>query len=306
MVMRKQVSYLYEFGPYNLDPAERLLTCEGKVIPLAPKVLDTLLVLVANQGRVMEKDELLKTLWPDTCVEESNLTTYVSQLRKALGENGDGQGYIETIPRRGYRFIADVKMTQPAFENFVIHERTDTRILIEEEITEAEAEPVAAPTSASLTVTHNQLVPQSRLALLPRLSPTQKKVGYALVACCSVAILAFGMYLWNKRTTLLNKSTSPFQRMAINKLTADGRIPLATISPDGKYVVHVLQDTPNQSLWLRQTGTTSTMQIVPPMPVRFLSPTYSPDGTHLYYVTYQGNMDTVPNPRSGRHPAQAD
>ena len=145
MVKRKQVSYLYEFGPYRLDPAERILTCAGKAIPLAPKVLDTLTVLVENQGRVMEKDELLKILWPDTCVEESNLTTYVSQLRKALNETGDGQSYIETIPRRGYRFVAEVKMTQPTFENFLLHERTGTRIVIEEEITEAEPEPGSEP-----------------------------------------------------------------------------------------------------------------------------------------------------------------
>lgn len=114
-----------------------------------------------------------------------------------------------------------------------------------------------------------------------------------MMACCSLAIVAFGVYLWNKRTALVNKAASPFQHMTITKLTADGRIPLATISPDGKYVVHVLQDTPNQSLWLRQTGTTSTMQIVPPAQVRYLSPTYSPDGTYLYYVTYQGNLGTL-------------
>ncbi|MFN7926839.1 MAG: winged helix-turn-helix domain-containing protein [Blastocatellia bacterium] len=285
--MRKQVSHLYEFGPYCLDPLERILTCEGKAIPLAPKVLDTLLVLVENQGRVMEKDELLKTLWPDTCVEESNLTTYVSQLRKALNETGEGQSYIETIPRRGYRFVADVKMTQPAFENFLLHERTGTHIVIEEEITEADPEPLP------FIEPQSQLVPTHALALFPNLSPRQKKVGLAMVACCSITIIAFGFYLWNRRNVLLNKPVPVFQRMSINKLTTDGRIPLATISPDGKYFVYVLQDTPNQSLWLRQISTTSSMQIVLPASVRFLSPTYSPDGTYLYYVTYQGNLGTL-------------
>jgi eukaryotic-like serine/threonine-protein kinase len=291
MVMRKQVSHLYEFGPYCLDPAERLLTCEGKAIPLAPKVLDTLLVLVQNQGRVMEKEELLNTLWPDTSVEESNLTTYVSQLRKALNETGEGQNYIETIPRRGYRFVADVKTTQPAFENFLLHERTGTHIVIEEEIVEAEPPPES--NGASFPLAQTNLVTSQPQSLLPSLSPRQKTIGLVMVACCSLAIVAFGGYLWNKRNALLNKPASPFQRMAINKLTADGRIPVATISPDGKYLVHVLQDTPNQSLWLRQTTTTSSMQIVPPAPVRFLSPTYSPDGTYLYYVTYQGVIGTL-------------
>ncbi|MBS1808723.1 MAG: PD40 domain-containing protein [Acidobacteria bacterium] len=295
MVMRKQVSHLYEFGPYRLDPAERILTCEGKAIPLAPKVLDTLLVLVENQGRVMEKDELLKILWPDTCVEESNLTTYVSQLRKALNENGEGQGYIETIPRRGYRFTADVKMTQSQVEDILIHERTNTRILIEEEITDQEPESNPEPFAESLILNPLEQLPQktTALSISPPFSQTRKKIGVAVVTCCSVAIVAFGIYLWNKREALINKVTSPFQRMTINKLTTDGRIPLATISPDGKYVVHVLQDVPNQSLWLRQTSTTSSMQIVSPAPVRYLSPTYSPDGTYLYYVTYQGNIGAL-------------
>lgn len=289
--MRKQVSHLYEFGPYCLDPLERLLTCDGRAIPLAPKVIDTLLVLVENQGRVMEKEELLKMLWPDTCVEESNLTTYVSQLRKALNETGAGQNYIETVPRRGYRFVANVKTTQPAFEEFLLHERTNTHIVIEEEISDAEPEPL--PQTDSLIVSQTNFVTAQSVAPVLSLSPRQKKIGLAMVACCSVAIVAFGLYLWNKRNALLNKPASPFQRMTITKLTADGRVPLATISPDGKYLVHVRQDTPNQSLWLRQISTTSSMEIVPPAPVRYLGPTYSPDGTYLYYVTYQGNIGSL-------------
>jgi Tol biopolymer transport system component/DNA-binding winged helix-turn-helix (wHTH) protein len=291
MVMRKHVRYLYEFGPYRLDAAERILTCEGKAVSLPPKVFDTLLVLVENQGRVMEKEELLKILWPDSYVEESNLTTYVSQLRKALSESSEGQSYIETVPRRGYRFIAEVKKTHAEFENFLIHERTDTRILIEEEISEPEAEARTAP----LTVRHEILVAPKAgaLSLLPQLSPTQKKVGVALIACCSLAIIAVGMYLWNKRATLMQKPSTAFQRMTITKLTASGKVPFAAISPDGKYVAHVLQDTPNQSLWLRQTSTTSSMLIVPPAPVHYLNPTYSPDSIFIYYVTYEKNIGTL-------------
>ena len=96
----------YEFGPFRLDAARRLLFRQDQTIPLTPKVLHTLLVLVENSGRVVSKDELMKVVWPDTFVEEGNLTQNISVLRKVLGENPGDHTYIETIPKQGYRFIA--------------------------------------------------------------------------------------------------------------------------------------------------------------------------------------------------------
>ncbi len=107
--MHKQTRQLYEFGPFRLDVDERLLMREGRVAPLPPKVFDTLLVLVENSGRVISKDELMQSLWPDTFVEESNLTQNISQLRRALGDGAAEAQYIETIPKRGYRFVASVQ-----------------------------------------------------------------------------------------------------------------------------------------------------------------------------------------------------
>jgi Tol biopolymer transport system component/DNA-binding winged helix-turn-helix (wHTH) protein len=101
---------IYEFGPFRLDVAERLLLRNGAAIPLQPKAFDLLLVLVQNRGHLLEKDELLKTVWPDTIVEEVNLANNVSILRKILGGIADGEQFIETVPRRGYRFLADVKI----------------------------------------------------------------------------------------------------------------------------------------------------------------------------------------------------
>lgn len=99
----------YEFGQFILAPAEKRLVRDGKVVPLAPKAFDTLVLLVSNQGRLMEKDELLSTLWPHNIVEEVALAHNVSQLRKALGDTAEGPKYIETVPKRGYRFIAAVR-----------------------------------------------------------------------------------------------------------------------------------------------------------------------------------------------------
>lgn len=101
----------YRFGPFHLDVREHRLSRGVEVIPLRIKVFDTLVVLVENAGRLVTKQELLDTVWPETTVEENNLNHNVSVLRKALGERATGQQYIETIPRVGYRFAAPVAAT---------------------------------------------------------------------------------------------------------------------------------------------------------------------------------------------------
>ena len=107
--MPKPEKHLYEFGQFRIDSVERLLLRGEETIPLTPKAIDTLLMLVANSGRVVEKDELMKSVWPDTFVEEGALARNVSALRKALSDDIEDFRYIETIPKRGYRFVAPVK-----------------------------------------------------------------------------------------------------------------------------------------------------------------------------------------------------
>ena len=109
MSQRSQNSERYEFGPFQVDAVERILTKGQQVIPLTPKAFDTLVVLVRNSGHVVEKDELLKEVWPDTFVEEGVLGVNVAALRKALSEGEEGRSFIETVPRRGYRFIGEVR-----------------------------------------------------------------------------------------------------------------------------------------------------------------------------------------------------
>ncbi|MBC7929494.1 MAG: winged helix-turn-helix domain-containing protein [Rubrivivax sp.] len=99
----------FEFGPFRLDFSERLLLRDGKVVPLAPRVLETLVILVESGGRIVEKDELMRRLWPDSFVEESSLAQNIFQLRKALEGGTTGRQYVETIPKRGYRFAAGVR-----------------------------------------------------------------------------------------------------------------------------------------------------------------------------------------------------
>src|SRR5579863_9751134 len=106
--MKQQEGNFYEFGPFRIDRRERLLRRGTDVISLPPKALDTLLVLLESQGRAVEKSELLKRVWTDTFVEEGVLVQNVSLLRKVLEESPTTQ-YIETIPKKGYRFVAPIK-----------------------------------------------------------------------------------------------------------------------------------------------------------------------------------------------------
>jgi DNA-binding winged helix-turn-helix (wHTH) protein len=119
MTRTQTVGLIYYFGPFRLDAHERLLSCGGAHVPLPPKVLETLLALVADHGRVIEKGELMQRVWPDTFVEEVNLAKNISALRKVLNEGDRTQEFIETIPKRGYRFVASVRQllpTEPAPE----------------------------------------------------------------------------------------------------------------------------------------------------------------------------------------------
>src|ERR1041384_1769101 len=105
--MGQQDNHSYEFGRFRLKTAERVLLREGEPVPLTPKVFDILVTLVEHGGQVVAKDDLMKRVWPNTLVEEGNLTQNISLLRKALGESPGGVQFIETVPRRGYRFVAD-------------------------------------------------------------------------------------------------------------------------------------------------------------------------------------------------------
>src|SRR5580698_5120466 len=147
------VSGQFEFGAYRLDTHSRLLFKDGDHVALPPKVTELLVALVEAAGGVLTREQLLQHLWPDTVVEEGSLTSHISLLRKTLGEDPNGQDFIETLPKRGYRFVASVKRAAShapggatdramllvlPFENFTAGERYDyfSEGLTEEMITE--------------------------------------------------------------------------------------------------------------------------------------------------------------------------
>jgi len=131
-----ETSQLYEFGPFRVDGVRRLLFRDDQQVPLTSKAFDTLLVLILHRDRVVEKDALLKAIWPDSFVEEANLAQHVSALRKALGEQAGEHRYIATIPGRGYRFVADVRVSSTTESEVTLERRTTAEMVVEEEFQE--------------------------------------------------------------------------------------------------------------------------------------------------------------------------
>ena len=119
------------FDGFRVDATERLLFKENREISLTPKVFDTLLVLLENSSHVLTKKELMEQVWPDSFVEENNLAQNISILRKALGEGKEGEPYIQTVPKRGYRFVGNVRTTGDEEETLIVRERTRARIVVE-------------------------------------------------------------------------------------------------------------------------------------------------------------------------------
>lgn len=103
---------IYEFGPFRLDVAEYRLMREGKTVRLTAKAFSILTLLVQNAGHLVGKDEIMQYVWPDNHVEENNLTVHISAIRKSLGLSPSGHEYIETLPRRGYLFVEDIRAIQ--------------------------------------------------------------------------------------------------------------------------------------------------------------------------------------------------
>ena len=147
--MNADPKVVYEFGPFRMDPDKQVLLRDGQLIAVTPKAFETLLVLVRRGREVVSKEELLKEIWPDSFVEEANLSQHIFKLRKALGDTLEGERYIVTLPGRGYRFAVPVRTITEGGEVLIAQMRSRAQILIEEQVPEpGETQPAALPPPA--------------------------------------------------------------------------------------------------------------------------------------------------------------
>jgi eukaryotic-like serine/threonine-protein kinase len=147
--MNADAKVVYEFGPFRMDPDKQVLLRDGQLIAVTPKAFETLLVLVRRGREVVSKEELLKQVWPDSFVEEANLSQHIFKLRKALGDTLEGERYIITLPGRGYRFAVPVRTSTEGSEVLIAQMRSRAQVLIEEQVSEpVETQPAALPPPA--------------------------------------------------------------------------------------------------------------------------------------------------------------
>src|SRR5215813_3120574 len=190
--MNDELSLFYEFGPFRLNVRERPLEKDTELVLLTPKVFETLLVLVEHSGHVLAKDDLITRLWPDTFVEESSLTQNISLLRRALDEAPGSRQYIETIPKRGYRFVADVRRLSVDSEKTTTTQQSiSTQLMIAAQIEEEVSE---SPAPA---------------ALVQRSTAWATKYRTAAVAIVTIVVVAgmAGYMLYHTRT--VDQSVAP-------------------------------------------------------------------------------------------------
>lgn len=311
---------LYEFGSFTLDPAERILLHDGKTVALTPKVFDLLLLLAENPNRLLEKEDLMRSLWQDSFVEESNLSFNISVLRKALGEDPKNRQYIETVPKRGYRFIAGVSIVEQepdsppeasgksAVEN--VSEKESRAPLPETREFEIQnpdsARPPAAVkpgskiSDAVVEIRHGSSGSAEHSAVAGA-NRHLKRIGLAAICLAAAGAVGFGLYQFTREQpaapllpvqvgvthSAVQEAVSP--PMKVTQLTTARNATYAAISPDGKYVAYILDEARKRSLWLRQITTNSDMQLIAPADVNYLDVIFSPDGDYIYFFKAELN-----------------
>jgi eukaryotic-like serine/threonine-protein kinase len=297
-------TYFYQFGPFEVDVTNRQLLREGNPVPLAPKVLDALFVLIENSGRVLKKEDLMNSLWSDCFVEESSLTQIIFQLRKALGESAAKQQYIETIPKRGYRFIAEIKMVNGDFDQRFTHligtkeilqtneERIDhdSRVNGKEALLAVNQEPVSLAPG-----------PQPSVDLSPvQTEQHATRHRWKTVAIAAGVLLAVPILIYIIISQLIGRLNAPIKKAPqIRKLTSSGNAQMPALSPDGNYLAYIVDEGGRQSIRVRQMNSTSEALAVPPAEVTYRGMTFSPDGSFINYVVlgkdqWNGTLYQVP------------
>jgi Tol biopolymer transport system component/DNA-binding winged helix-turn-helix (wHTH) protein len=241
--------HLYTFGEFSLNVEDHTLDRNGETIPITPKMFDLLLVFLENPGRVLKKDFLLQTVWPDSFVEEGNITYNIRQLRRVMEDDAQSPKYIETIPRRGYRFLLPV-------DSFT----------------------TVTPDKDEATIAGEQAVRDSDVQRSSR--------PYVLLTLAALVILGGVLVVvgWLYSRSTFGGAPVLSAPLASEKLSTDGGVFHIAITPDGKNVVYTHKSGGKQGVWLRQLGNSNNVQLVAPSDDFYGGLAISPDGKDVYFA----------------------
>jgi Tol biopolymer transport system component/DNA-binding winged helix-turn-helix (wHTH) protein len=291
---RKTIGSMH-FGPFELSTESSELRKHGQRLKLSGQAIDVLLMLASNAGRLVTREELQRKLWPGDSFGdfEHGLNAAVNRLRETLGDSATDPTYIETVPRRGYRFIAQVdrvpNTTDPAVPDNAVELRYQHAADIRADLKHLKRDTdsssthtasAAASASSSAAVSSTQVRPSSGAVLL---SEARRHKGALALMLVVLAALIAGLGIYLSRLSG-RRSEWNLQAMKISRVTQSGNATNVAISPDGRYVVYVLREGEKQSLNVRQVATGSDVQILPPDEVVIWSLTFTPDANYIDFV----------------------
>lgn len=234
----------FEFFDFLLDGKEKVLLRDNKPISITPKAFEVLQILVENHGHLVERDKLLNAVWAESFVEEGNLTFTIGLLRKTLGEDKQNPRFIETVPKRGYRFIAEVKNFLPESPNVI--------------------EPTVQPQNS-----HQN-------------GWSRRQKSFVVLITFLTATIGIGLWYVRSKSVESNAPilSVPFN---LETISTNGKVFSAAISPDGKWVVYTNRNNGKQSVWVRELDSSENVEIIPPEEVNYRQFKFSPDGNSLYF-----------------------
>jgi len=291
---RKTIGSMH-FGPFELSTESSELRKHGQRLKLSGQAIDVLLMLASNAGKLVTREELQRKLWPGDSFGdfEHGLNAAVNRLRETLGDSATDPTYIETVPRRGYRFIARVDQVpnttdpnapdntvEPYYQHAADLRAASTRPNRDTDSTSTHPASTVASASSTAVVSSTQVRPSSGAVLLAEARRHKRVLALMLVVLAAlIAGLGINLSRMNGRRNEWN-----LQGMKISRVTQSGNATNVAISPDGRYVVYVLREGEKQSLNVRQVATGSDVQVLPPDEVIIWGLTFSPDANYIDFI----------------------
>ncbi len=258
--MGNGINSLYEFENFRLDAASGTLWHGEELVPLSPKSSELLKLLVERQGQVVSKQEIFDSVWADTFVEDGVLTQNIYTLRNAIGRGANGRQFIETVPRRGYRFVGEVRAGQEPLQSQGVYGALSPA----ERKSETEVTPGVS-------------------GAWPSLPPFVYVTAVLLIA--AVAAAAVWVYTGKDEAVSVRDeiAVAPIEQLRFQKITDSGDVVFPTISPDGKMLAYVRLEDEQSSVWVKQIAGGTPVRTLPPSRKGYRSLAFSPDGHYLYY-----------------------
>ncbi len=264
---------MYDFGGFRLDEDQKCLWRDEELVSLTPKAIETLLVLVRNNGKVITKDALLDEVWANTFVEEATLAQNISTLRKTLAKYDEKIEFITTIPRRGYRFVEDVTEITAEEEEVILEKHSVTHIIAEQrQIHDSQDDVENLKKTRSRDAVSKGNFFSGRLLVV-----------FSLVGICAAA-LSYAAYSYISNSN--NFYNTKFHKFRIGTLMSGANFQGGLVSGDGKYLAVIDRKTDGDAILLRQIEDGNMLEVLPKSNLLISGISFSPDNSGIYYSAY--------------------